>query len=105
MYICRVDCEFSLYNRWFRTTIYCFPSQYPCIVVPLVLITNTVTFNCSSSLCADYSSPQIAAVHHAIKTDCGVGVANVGNARRDILVLVGYRASKNGINMSREMQV
>jgi hypothetical protein len=43
---------------------------------------------------------QITAARHAIKSDCGVGVATVGNTRRDILVFVGYPASKSGINMS-----
>jgi hypothetical protein len=43
---------------------------------------------------------QITAARHAIKTDCGVGVAADGNTRCDILDLVGYPANKNGINMS-----
>ena len=32
---------------------------------------------------------QIAAALHVIKTDCGVGVAVVGNTSCDILVMVG----------------
>jgi hypothetical protein len=43
---------------------------------------------------------QITADCHAIKTHRGVGVAAVGNTGCDILVLVGYPASKNGIILS-----
>jgi hypothetical protein len=60
------------------------PSIMSYIILPHVLITNTVTFNCSSSV-----SVQITTVRNAIKTDCGVGVAAVGNTCFHILDMVG----------------
>jgi len=43
---------------------------------------------------------QITAARHVIKTDCGVGVAAVGNSCRDVLVMVDDPASKSGITVS-----
>jgi hypothetical protein len=43
---------------------------------------------------------QITAACHAFKTHRGVGVAADGNTSCNILVVVGYPASKIGINMS-----
>jgi len=43
---------------------------------------------------------QITEAHHAIKIDCGVGVAAVGNTGCDILVMVGDPASKSGQTVS-----
>jgi hypothetical protein len=50
--------------------------------LPLPRPTDTVIFNISSSLSADYSS------RHSIKSECGVGVAAVGNTCRDVLVIL-----------------
>jgi len=45
---------------------------------------------------------QITAARHAIETDCGVGVAAVGNTCCDILVVVGDPANKTGIQCPAE---
>jgi len=58
-----------------------------------------------------YQSPplslslQITTALHAIQTDCGVGVAVVGNTCCDITVMVGDPASKIDNNMSWGMHV
>jgi len=43
---------------------------------------------------------QITAACHAVKTDCGVGVAVVGNTCYNILVVVDDPASKRGQTLS-----
>jgi hypothetical protein len=45
-------------------------------------------------------STQITATRHAIKTDCGVGVAAGGNTCSDILVMVGCPVRKTVNNVS-----
>jgi len=45
-------------------------------------------------------SVQITAAGHAIETDCGVGVAAVGNSCRDILVMFDDPASKSDNTVS-----
>jgi len=46
---------------------------------------------------------QIAAARHAIKTDCGVGVAFASKACCEILVVIGDLASMSDSNVSCEM--
>jgi len=48
---------------------------------------------------------QITAARHAIKTDCGVSVADVGSTCCDILVVVGDTANKSGNAVSWGMPV
>ena len=43
---------------------------------------------------------QITTARHAVKTDCGIGVADVGNTCFHILVMVGDTSSKNGNTVS-----
>jgi hypothetical protein len=48
---------------------------------------------------------QVTESRHAIKTNCGVGVAAVGITFCDILVVVGDPAGKSGNTVSCGMQV
>jgi hypothetical protein len=48
---------------------------------------------------------QITAARHAVKIDCGVSVADVGNTCCVILVMVGDRARKSGNTVLRNAGV
>ena len=96
-YTYRAKCTYSLFCGCFTTTIYCNPPSCPCIILPHVLTTKQI------HSAAVPLSAQITAAQHAIKTDCGVGVAAVGNTCCDILVMVGDPASEIGNTLSSGM--
>jgi len=56
--------------------------------------------NKHSNVQLQFLSLKVTAARHAIKTNCGVGVAAVGYSCCDILVMVGDPANKIGSTVS-----